>query len=224
MRTYANKTTTTTKPAKPAQADQGWRMMTKEQKQEYNREYYAKNKDKMRMASKEWHAKNKDKSNKSSKEWHAKNKDKVSEKAREYYTKNKDKINKSHREWCAKNKDRVCEYVKQYYIKNPKQSIRHRISVRIASCIKKSTRSYNLEWSLGYTIPELVDHLEKQFVDGMGWDNRPEWHIDHIKPLSSFNYSSCDDPDFKQCWALSNLQPLWAEDNWAKGSKAEHPV
>jgi len=32
------------------------------------------------------------------------------------------------------------------------------------------------------------------FLPGMGWDN--------IIPISKFNYSSAEDPDFKKCWAL----------------------
>jgi hypothetical protein len=46
-----------------------------------------------------------------------------------------------------------------------------------------------------------------------------EWHVDHIKALSTFNYSSPEDEEFKQAWALENLQPLWAEDNFRKGAK-----
>ena len=53
----------------------------------------------------------------------------------------------------------------------------------------------------------------------MNWDNYGEWHVDHIIPKSSFNFSSKHDKEFKECWALDNLQPLWAEDNIAKSDK-----
>jgi len=43
-------------------------------------------------------------------------------------------------------------------------------------------------------------------------------HIDHIKPVASFNYTTTECVDFKKCWALKNLQPLWATDNLSKGS------
>ena len=36
---------------------------------------------------------------------------------------------------------------------------------------------------------QLKEHIEKQFVDGMSWDNWGEWHIDHIKPVSKFDKS-----------------------------------
>jgi hypothetical protein len=56
----------------------------------------------------------------------------------------------------------------------------------------------------------------------MSWENRSEWHIDHRRPVSSFNFLSVDDPEFLECWALSNLQPLWAADNIRKGNALTH--
>ena len=61
----------------------------------------------------------------------------------------------------------------------------------------------------------LKEHLELQFVDGMSWDNRSEWHIDHIIPLSS---AKTDEEIYKLCH-YTNLQPLWAEDNLKKSNK-----
>jgi len=70
-----------------------------------------------------------------------------------------------------------------------------------------------------FTKEELFAHIESLFTDGMSWDNMSEWHIDHIRPVASFNFTSEDCEDFKECWALSNLQPLWASDNSKKGAK-----
>ena len=72
-----------------------------------------------------------------------------------------------------------------------------------------------------YTEEELVSHLETYFTEenGYSWGNMDEWHIDHIRPVSSFNFTTTDCEDFKKCWALSNLQPLWAADNISKGDK-----
>jgi hypothetical protein len=68
---------------------------------------------------------------------------------------------------------------------------------------------------LGYSAQDLKDHLEKQFKEGMCWENYGEWHIDHIRPISSFDKN--DDP--KIINALSNLQPLWALENYIKSNK-----
>ena len=55
----------------------------------------------------------------------------------------------------------------------------------------------------------------------MTWDNYGKWHIDHIVPISVFNYTKTEHEDFKRCWALGNLRPLWAFDNISKGAKLE---
>lgn len=70
---------------------------------------------------------------------------------------------------------------------------------------------------LGYSIHHLKEYLESKFLEGMSWDNYGAWHIDHIKPCSLFDQS--DESQFKECWSLSNLQPLWASDNIRKSNR-----
>lgn len=53
----------------------------------------------------------------------------------------------------------------------------------------------------------------------MSWENYGEWHIDHVTPLSWFQYKSVTDEGFSAAWALNNLQPLWAEDNLSKNNR-----
>ncbi|WP_159457659.1 hypothetical protein [Xaviernesmea oryzae] len=82
---------------------------------------------------------------------------------------------------------------------------------------KKGGRKW--EHVVGYTLEDLVRHIERQFLPGMSWSNMGEWHIDHIVPKSSFLYEDDEDPDFKACWALTNLRPLWADANQKKHAK-----
>jgi hypothetical protein len=70
---------------------------------------------------------------------------------------------------------------------------------------------------VGCNLQELREHLEKQFWEGMTWDNQVEWHIDHIRPCASFDLSIEDERH--KCFHYTNLQPLWAHDNLSKGSK-----
>ena len=96
---------------------------------------------------------------------------------------------------------------------------------RMGSALRQSLhvsgrRKPLLELLVDYTVTVLKAHLEKQFTEGMTWENHGAWHIDHIIPICAFNYESPGDLDFKRCWALGNLQPLWAEDNIKKGIKA----
>jgi len=78
---------------------------------------------------------------------------------------------------------------------------------------------------VGYSVWDLQVHLQSKFTDGMTWERflKGEIHIDHIIPKSRFHYETPDDPEFKICWGLNNLQPLWAKDNLSKGAKLIEP-
>jgi len=103
-----------------------------------------------------------------------------------------------------------------------------RLQVCFSSCLRHSLKLRNipknsktakiLAEKLGYRFAELRKHLEGLFRPGMTWDNYGKWHIDHIKPLTAFNFKSIDDCEFKACWGLNNLRPLWAADNIRKGN------
>jgi 5-methylcytosine-specific restriction endonuclease McrA len=83
-----------------------------------------------------------------------------------------------------------------------------------------SKRKRHWELIVGYTLSELKSYLEKKFKLGMTWDNYGSlWHIDHIIPRSSFSYDSLQSDSFKKCWSLSNLQPLWKQENLSKGTR-----
>lgn len=95
-----------------------------------------------------------------------------------------------------------------------------RLNRNITELIRVALKKNKTGWrsSVGWTMPELKAHLEKHFRFGMSWDNYGKWHLDHIKPRSLFTFSSPQDPEFKECWALSNLQPLWAHENLSKNN------
>lgn len=81
-----------------------------------------------------------------------------------------------------------------------------------------SSRSSKYTAALGYLWSDLRTHLESQFTPEMTWENWGEvWQVDHIKPVSSFQYTSLDDPLFREAWALSNLRPLPSLENLVKG-------
>ena len=89
----------------------------------------------------------------------------------------------------------------------------------IRSSLLRNGKSKKVEQLLGYTIEELHIHLERQFTKGMTWDKfmNGEIHIDHILPKKSFDLNSHD--EWKSCWSLPNLRPMWAKDNRAKSAK-----
>jgi len=84
----------------------------------------------------------------------------------------------------------------------------------------KNKKHLHTEKLCGCSIEELKQHIEKQFKSGMTWDNHGRgedyWHIDHIRPVSSFNL--CDTEEQKKCFHYINLQPLWEKENFSKGA------
>jgi len=61
--------------------------------------------------------------------------------------------------------------------------------------------------------------VSKSVKRGMNWNNYGNyWAIDHIKPRSLFTYISPNDPEFKKCWSLDNLQPLEKIENIKKNN------
>lgn len=125
--------------------------------------------------------------------------------------------------------DNVAMFMKEQKAKNPtylrldpRSKMSHSVKNHINYALNRNggeRMKKHWEKILGYTRDDLMRHLEKQFKPGMSWENRKEWHIDHIKPVFLFKFKSVDDPEFKECWALSNLQPLWAQENRIKSKK-----
>jgi hypothetical protein len=73
-------------------------------------------------------------------------------------------------------------------------------------------------WLCGCNYEFLILHIENQFEPGMKWKNRGlHWHVDHIKPCRLYDFT--DERQVRACYHYRNLQPLWAWDNYAKGSK-----
>lgn len=114
--------------------------------------------------------------------------------------------------------ERLANYNRKRHKKrwsDPGYRIGKLMSNKLHRCVKDKDYA-NWNELVGYSLQELVAHLEKQFAPGMTWENYGEWHVDHIRPLCSFDIKSKADPQFKDCWALSNLRPLWAADNLKK--------
>lgn len=70
------------------------------------------------------------------------------------------------------------------------------------------------------TWDEFKLHIERQFVKGMTWENKSKWAIDHIVPLASAK----TEEDVIRLNHFTNLRPLWAKENRAKGAKMEHLI
>lgn len=86
--------------------------------------------------------------------------------------------------------------------------------VLLKNDLEKPSSTYKI---LGYNAKELKENIESKFKDGMNWNNKKLWHIDHIKPIHQFLKEGVTDLSIIN--SLNNLQPLWAKDNLKKGRK-----
>lgn len=95
-----------------------------------------------------------------------------------------------------------------------------RMSANIYHALADRKAGRGWESLVGYTLADLMQHLERQFAPGMTWDNWGRgtecWHIDHIVPRCAFSFETEEDPGFRACWALTNLRPLWEPENHKK--------
>ena len=108
---------------------------------------------------------------------------------------------------------------------DPKYVIRDRTRTRINHALREGKGGKRWQDLLGYTVADLKKHLQKHFTAGMTWEKflSGEIQIDHKIPVAVYNFKTTDDYDFKRCFALSNLQPLWALDNASKGARIDKP-
>lgn len=111
------------------------------------------------------------------------------------------------------------DYRMERYRTEPRIRIDNNFSSQIRQSLDRGKAYRSWEVLVGYTLDQLVKHLESLFEDGMTWDNYGEWHIDHRTPRTWFDYERADDPAFRACWALTNLQPKWGRLNMKKGNR-----
>jgi hypothetical protein len=205
----------------------GYRSECKSCQKIYSSQYRLKNLDKSKKYYiknieniKKWRELNSEKLRESKKEYRKKNSELISEQKKKYYENNREKSLLYNKEYRKSNREKFNFYSKKYReknINNPIFKLSYNIRRRIRSFIKSN--NYNkkdLIFDIVGCSPQfLKEHLEKQFIGGMSWENQGDWHIDHIIPLSS---AKTEEEVYKLCH-YTNLQPLWAEDNLKKGAK-----
>lgn len=99
------------------------------------------------------------------------------------------------------------------------QRLRKNLRNRLIRAVKHQARRGSAVRDLGCSILEFKKYIESKFQPGMTWGTwgRAGWHLDHIKPLSSFNLT--DREQFLEACHYTNLQPLWASENVRKSDK-----
>lgn len=169
----------------------------------------------------------------SKQQYYETNKDLILEQQKNYYKNNNETIKIRNIEYKQSHKNERNAREKERRDTDPNYKLRVYLSRDIFRSVKSKNGLSTFD-ILPYSIFELRVHIEKQFEPWMNWGNHGRynlktwddndqstwtWQIDHIIPRSKFNYSSIDDLNFIECWALVNLRPLSSKINLINGSK-----
>ncbi len=152
-----------------------------------------------------WREENKERLYKKSNQWNKDNREIMNISAKKYREANRDKIRQD------KNRQR-----KELEAKDPLSLMKRRLRNRTGTAFRRM--SWNKKGTvdlLGAEYQVVFDRITSLFTEGMSWENRELWHIDHIIPLDS---ATTKEELIKLCH-YTNLQPLWAKDNLIKSNK-----
>lgn len=193
----------------------------KEKENLRNKSYRVKHKEEIRLQRKSYRKANKDKIKSYQKDWAVANKERLCLKNKAYYEDNKETLLLKCKVY--RNRDSVKKQRNERLRLKRKNDIQYRLSFmlrkRLTTAIRNHQKSGSAVNDLGCSIPELKSYLESKFQPGMTWDNHGQhgWHIDHIKPLASFDLT--DRKQLLEACHYTNLQPLWCQDNLSKGDR-----
>jgi hypothetical protein len=159
-----------------------------------------------KLKDRKWLFNNRQKSNKYKKDWELRNPNKV----------------KAFRDsYVQQNWDYIIEKARIRHNRKYKENVLFRLKCIVRARLRKVLKTRKLPKinsfvaALGCSAEYFKEHLESLFQPGMTWENQGKWHIDHKMPLAS---AKTVEEIYKLCH-YSNLQPLWAMDNFMKKDK-----
>ena len=160
------------------------------------------------------------------KKYREENPEKIKTRSKKYYEENTEKKKATNKKYCKENPEKVRaahkKYMRQRRQQDPIFRILHNMCGNLSRCLSGKTKNSHTMEYVGMTPDELMDYLEGRFTEGMTRDNYGKWHVDHIRPTSSFNFTGSDNEEqLHMAWNYTNLQPLWAADNLSKGANYE---
>ena len=182
---------------------------------------YQKNRDLILERQKIYREQHKERVKACSSACYQKNRDLKLKKCKIYREQNKERVKACVSTYYQKNRDLIIEKTKIYKEHRRKSDpvfyLRCKIqrSISLALQNKNYTKRSRTHEILGCSFIEFKEHIEKQFVNGLSWENRHEWHIDRVIPISSAK----TEEEVIRLNHYTNLQPLWAVDNLKKRDK-----
>lgn len=188
----------------------------REERLERKRQHYQENRDRITASVRSYYEANAEAQREAARKRYWRNRDRYVKRSREYHAAHRDRLN-------ARKRERSREVFRAKYGSDDFFTLRHRMRALLRRSLNAPRGGKRLEQVLGYSLEELREHLERQFTKGMNWERfmKGEIHVDHIVPISAFNPTSIDSDEFRACWALANLRPVWAAENLSKGAKIQ---
>jgi len=189
------------------------------------RKYYETHREERRAYNIKKHEDNKEEDNARSRKHYETHKEEHAAHRRKWYETHREECNAGSKKWRETHREELAANKRKYYHEiqklDPLYILNKRMSYGIRDSLKGNKNGSPWESLVPYTLEDVQKSFEKLFKPGMTWENFGKWHIDHKIPVWAFNFSSPYDIDFQRCWALENLQPMWAEDNLKKSNKLE---
>lgn len=197
----------------------------KEDEKEHTRQYYIKNKKRIYECTKQYQIDHPEKKKEYRKKCHLKNKEKDNEQTKEYYKTHREIMVEAHAKWYQDHKKERNGYQRNKRKIDLKYNLNRRMSASVKNSLRGNKNGYHWEDLIGYKLIDLIQHLKKTMPEGYGWQDclNGKLHIDHIIPISAFNFSNPEHIDFKRCWNLTNLRLLPAQENLRKNDKLFTP-
>ncbi len=163
---------------------------------------------------------------KHTKKWRqGKGKEYLADMQREWRVDNWDKWIEWRRNYCHTNVDKINAVRRIRYANGGSLKIKGNVNYRIASrlrnrithALKRQTKSLSTNDLIGCDTEYFKKYFFSLFTNSMTITDfvNGKIHIDHIIPVSFFNM--LDEKEQKTAFHYTNMQPLWAEDNFRKG-------
>lgn len=149
--------------------------------------------------------------------WRESNANELRTYEKDRYAAQKGFLAQKQRTWRAAHKEHRNEGLRVRYAEDVGFRLGQLLRNRLYQAAGGRSRGASAVRDLGCTVEELRGHLASRFASGMTWENYGEWHIDHVRPLASFDLT--DPAQCAQACHYTNLQPLWAAENLSKGAR-----
>jgi Prasinovirus endonuclease VII len=154
---------------------------------------------------------------------HQRNRQARLRRSKDWAVRNRSKLKSYYRDYLQKHRARIRVRLRNHsahrMATDPNYKLRKLLSKRMRDALHGIGRADSVLGLVGCSIAKFRQHIESKFKPGMSWQNwnYRGWHIDHIRPCSSFDLT--DEQQQRQCFHYTNTRPLWAVENMDKGSK-----